>query len=108
MKESIIAYLNGPMDLQKLRDTTTPLALDAGDTRNQDDLRIANALLANFIDLDLSHISEQDFKQNLTNLLFSQYIEFDSLCLKMRTASSTSEQTGSFALVGTGRAAVFA
>lgn len=108
MKKSILSYLYGQIDLKELRATIAPLALDAGESRDQEDLRIANQLLADFADLDTTQLSEQGFRQNLLTMLFTQYIEFDALTQQIRTATSTSGETGSFAFAGTGRAAVFA
>jgi hypothetical protein len=116
MRNSTLSYLYGLMDMKKLRLALMPLALDAGDSRESEALRIANQLLGDFADLDSGYLSERDFKQNLMNLLFGQSIsKYMELQLNQFspqpgtcTGTSTSVGTGSFELAGTGLAMVFA
>jgi hypothetical protein len=115
LKASILAYLYEPTSLSDFRSKATPLALDAGESRDPEALRIANQILGDFADLDLGHMSEKDLKQNLRNLLFGQsaskYLElpFDPFIPQPATSTgtSTTEGAASFELVGTGRALVF-
>jgi hypothetical protein len=113
LRASILSYLWGSEDLKQLRSTATPLALNAGDTRDSEALPLANLLLADFADLDEGYISEQNFKQNLANLLFSRSasieieLSFNPFnAHRLRTGTLTSVEKDSFALAGIGRALV--
>lgn len=115
-KSQMISYLYGSLSLNTLRERLAPFAIDAGDSRDPESLRLANGLIGNFSDFDEGHLKETELKQNLYNLLFgastSSYMEikldYAAPAIRTGTATSGSGEAAPFGSAGRKRATVFA
>jgi hypothetical protein len=70
LKSLILAYLCETISLADLRRQSASLSMDAGDSKESEALRIANAIVGDFSDVDEGFLSEQQLKQNLAALLY--------------------------------------